>query len=60
EVDEPEAEIVPVVESSPVLMGGMPMAGDDDQPETGYERITEDDLLRGLEGLVPPDRSDDY
>ena len=60
EVDEPEAEIVPVVEASPALMGGMPPAGEGDQPEVGYDRISEDDLLRGLESLVPPDRSDDY
>jgi len=38
----------------------MPMAQDADQPEVGYDAISEEELLRGLESLVPPDRSDDY
>ena len=42
EVDEPEAEAVP-------LLGG----GDSDS-EITFDRMSEDDLLRGLEGLVPP------
>jgi DNA-directed RNA polymerase subunit omega len=42
EVDEPEAEAVP-------LLGG----GDSDS-EITFDRMSEEDLLRGLEGLVPP------
>jgi DNA-directed RNA polymerase subunit omega len=42
EVDEPEAEAVP-------LLGG----GDSDS-EIAFDRMSEEDLLRGLEGLVPP------
>jgi DNA-directed RNA polymerase subunit omega len=42
EVDEPEAEAVP-------LLGG----GDSDS-EISFDRMSEEDLLRGLEGLVPP------
>ena len=42
EVDEPEAEAVP-------LLGG----GDSDT-EITFDRMSEEDLLRGLEGLVPP------
>ena len=47
EVDEPEAEIVP----------SMVPAGDADREPGGevqFDRMTEEDLLRGLEGLVPP------
>ena len=53
EVDEPEAEVVPaLVQPQP----DMP------QPEiggAGFDRMTEEDLLRGLEGLVPPAATDD-
>jgi DNA-directed RNA polymerase subunit omega len=48
EVDEPEAEAVPALAA----------AGEGVQPEGSgdiqYDRMTEEDLLRGLEGLVPP------
>lgn len=61
EVDEPEEEIVPVVEVVQPMVDLMPMSGGDKpQPDPGYDRITEEELLRGLESLVPPDRSDDY
>lgn len=53
EVDEPEAEVVPaLVQPQP----------DMHQPEVGnggFDRMTEEDLLRGLEGLVPPAATDD-
>ena len=60
EVDEPEENIVPVVETAQPMVDMMPMAQDTDQPEVSYDSISEEELLRGLESLVPPDRSDDY
>ncbi|MEP1443274.1 MAG: DNA-directed RNA polymerase subunit omega [Hyphomicrobiales bacterium] len=60
EVDEPEENIVPVVEAPQPMVDMMPMAHDTDQPEVSYDTISEEELLRGLESLVPPDRSDDY
>jgi len=60
EVDEPEVNIVPVVESSRPLMDVIPMGDDTDHSEVGYDSLSEEELLRGLESLVPPDRSDDY
>lgn len=61
EVDEPEADIVPVVENVRLVMDVIPMGMDaPDQPDLGHDRISEEELLRGLESLVPPDRSDDY
>jgi DNA-directed RNA polymerase subunit omega len=34
---------------------------DDDLPETlTFDQMTEEDLLAGIEGLVPPEKSDDY
>ena len=53
EVDEPEAEVVPAL---------IQPQSDTPQPETGdagFDRMTEEDLLRGLEGLVPPAATDD-
>lgn len=60
EVDEPEENIAPVVEVAQPLVDVMPMTQDTDQPEVSYDAISEEELLRGLESLVPPDRSDDY
>ncbi|MFO1148968.1 MAG: DNA-directed RNA polymerase subunit omega [Alsobacter sp.] len=50
DVDEPEAEPVPMI--------GAPQTGGDDT-SVEFDRMTEEDLLRGLEGLVPPAESDD-
>jgi DNA-directed RNA polymerase subunit omega len=51
EVDEPEAEAVPA------LAGTAGQAEDDGS--IAFDRMTEEDLLRGLEGLVPPAETDD-
>ena len=50
EVDEPEAEAVPMIGTS---------TGGGDDADIQFDRMSEDDLLRGLEGLVPPAESDD-
>lgn len=52
EVDEPEAEVVPALTASEALA---PTVGGDVQ----FDRMTEEDLLRGLEGLVPPAATED-
>ena len=52
EVDEPEAEAVPSLASASDVLGD---AGGDVQ----FDRMTEEDLLRGLEGLVPPAETED-
>jgi DNA-directed RNA polymerase subunit omega len=50
EVDEPEAEVVPAL----ITSASTDVAGD-----VQFDRMTEEDLLRGLEGLVPPAETDD-
>ena len=36
-------------------------AEEEDQPETiTFDRMSEEELLAGIEGLVPPEKSDDY
>lgn len=52
EVDEPEAEVVPAL----TLAAG---AIENAAGEVQFDRMTEEDLLRGLEGLVPPAETDD-
>jgi DNA-directed RNA polymerase subunit omega len=58
EVDEPEApasaQITSQAEEQPAADGPEP----DDQ--VSFDRMTEEELLAGIEGLVPPEKSDDY
>lgn len=48
EVDEPEPESVP-------LIGAAGAGVDADDTEVTVERMTEEELLKGLEGLAPPE-----
>lgn len=48
EVDEPEPETVP-------LLGAAGGSVDADDTEVVAERMTEEELLKGLEGLTPPE-----
>jgi DNA-directed RNA polymerase subunit omega len=54
-VDEPEAETVPLLGNT----AAAPAPGGDADADVQFDRMSEDDLLRGLEGLVPPANSDD-
>ena len=56
EVDEPEAETVPAMIGAPAAAA---TGGGGDDTEVQFDRMSEEDLLRGLEGLVPPAASDD-
>lgn len=53
EVDEPEAEVVPALAPA----GQQPTSELDGDVQ--FDRMTEEDLLRGLEGLVPPAETED-
>ena len=53
EVDEPEAEVVPALSTGAATMPS------DVKGDVQFDRMTEEDLLRGLEGLVPPAATDD-
>ncbi len=53
EVDEPEAQVVPALTPQPDALQS------DGGGDTQIDRMTEEDLLRGLEGLVPPAATDD-
>ncbi|WP_315919530.1 DNA-directed RNA polymerase subunit omega [Mesorhizobium sp. SP-1A] len=58
EVDEPEAAESEVIADQ----SGVVASADSDEPEENiaFDRMTEEDLLAGIEGLVPPEKSDDY
>ena len=58
EVDEPEADGEEITDQT----GGAVVAADADDAEDNvtFDRMTEEDLLAGIEGLVPPEKSDDY
>jgi DNA-directed RNA polymerase subunit omega len=53
EVDEPETEAVPLLGTT----AAAGLTGPDDDVQ--FDRMTEEDLLKGLEGLVPPEASDE-
>lgn len=57
EVDEPEAETVPALTPAAALGAAQPQT--DAAGDVQFDRMTEEDLLRGLEGLVPPAETDD-
>ncbi|WP_422370791.1 DNA-directed RNA polymerase subunit omega [Hoeflea sp.] len=58
EVDEPEPDPEKFIQS-----GDAPAEAqvEDDQPEgVAFGSMSEEELLAGIEGLVPPEKSDDY
>jgi DNA-directed RNA polymerase subunit omega len=58
EVDEPEPDAASLVTEE---AGFVLAEEDEDQPEVvTFDRMSEEELLAGIEGLVPPEKSDDY
>jgi DNA-directed RNA polymerase subunit omega len=55
EVDEPEADV-------PAIAADAEAVDTPDQPEENltFDRMNEEDLLAGIEGLVAPEKSDDF
>ncbi|QND50008.1 DNA-directed RNA polymerase subunit omega [Rhizobium lusitanum] len=59
EIDEPEPDPASLLAAG----GNTSASGDEeaDQPETvTFDQMSEEELLAGIEGLVPPEKSDDY
>ena len=52
EVDEPEAEPVPLIASN--------SQSTTDDADVAFDRMSEEELLRGLESMVPPDKTEDF
>ncbi|PHP68297.1 DNA-directed RNA polymerase subunit omega [Zhengella mangrovi] len=59
EVDEPEAEAPATLEKAADSPVETEMADTPDEPVT-FDRMSEEDLLAGIEGLVAPEKSDDF
>src|SRR5690606_16279448 len=57
EVDEPEADTPELADAS-AGVGIAEAEGEDDT--VSFDRMSEEDLLAGIEGLVPPEKSDDF
>lgn len=56
EVDEPEADGHDMIEKADFVAAE---ETGDDEP-VAFDRMTEEDLLAGIEGLVPPEKNDDF
>ena len=57
EIDEPEPDASTLIATE----GQSDASDEDDQPETvNFDQMSEEELLAGIEGLVPPEKNDDY
>jgi DNA-directed RNA polymerase subunit omega len=56
EVDEPESDGQELTDQT----GATATAADEPEESIAFDRMSEEELLAGIEGLVPPEKSDDY
>jgi DNA-directed RNA polymerase subunit omega len=56
EIDEPESDAAEIADQTETV------AGEAQSEEEGvtFDRMSEEELLAGIEGLVPPEKSDDF
>ncbi len=59
EVDEPEADPSTLLDKPDLPEEAAASADEPDEPVT-FDRMSEEDLLAGIEGLVAPEKSDDF
>ncbi len=59
EVDEPEQADQAIADQTGTGAVAADVDADDDS-NIAFDRMTEEDLLAGIEGLVPPEKSDEY
>jgi len=64
EVDEPESEMddIPVIPEVPEVSDSPMITDTPDAPQSDvtFDSLSEEELLAGIEGLVPPEKMDDY
>jgi len=58
EVDEPEADGQEMIDQADATTTAADPDGEEDT--IAFDRMTEEELLAGIEGLVPPEKSDDF
>ena len=56
EVDEPEADVPELTDTASLAT----VEASEEEENIPFDRMSEEDLLAGIEGLVPPEKSDDY
>lgn len=59
EVDEPEDDLPEMIEQGESI-GGEDIADVPADEPVAFDRMSEDDLLAGIEGLVAPEKGDDF
>ena len=57
EVDEPESDGQELTDQSGATAAA---AADEPEENIAFDRMSEEELLAGIEGLVPPEKSDDF
>jgi DNA-directed RNA polymerase subunit omega len=62
EIDEPEHEHEELAEREPARVETQISDETEDKPEetVTFDKLSEEELLAGIEGLVPPEKSDDF
>jgi DNA-directed RNA polymerase subunit omega len=60
EVDEPEAEALPMIPAAEASTTTPATPAGEEDKEIAFDRMSEEELLRGLESMVPPDKADDF
>ncbi|KQT88278.1 DNA-directed RNA polymerase subunit omega [Aurantimonas sp. Leaf443] len=61
EVDEPEAPAsAPSIPQTAAAPGALVAADEDDDQPVSFDRMSEEELLAGIEGLVAPEKTEDY
>lgn len=58
EVDEPEAAPAQIANAAEEIAEGIAEAGEEDV--VTFDRMSEEELLAGIEGLVAPEKNDDF
>ena len=56
EIDEPESDAAEIVDQSEAAVGEV----QNEEEGIAFDRMSEEELLAGIEGLVPPEKSDDF
>jgi DNA-directed RNA polymerase subunit omega len=57
EIDEPESDVAEIADQA---AAPTQEADRDDDANITFDRMSEEELLAGIEGLVPPEKSDDF
>jgi DNA-directed RNA polymerase subunit omega len=56
EIDEPESDAAEIADQSEAPAG----EAQNEEEGVAFDRMSEEELLAGIEGLVPPEKSDDF